>query len=89
METRMGMVACRLGGGSYALVFEGKDIVVPLYLLAMLISMRAVNVARLVRAYVKDHPQNGGGDEKNLPLASAFAHCLADHQILTKISFSP
>ena len=42
------MVACRLGGGrSYALVFEGKDIVVSLYLLAMLISMRAVNVTRL------------------------------------------
>jgi hypothetical protein len=39
METRMGMVVCRLGGGSYALVFEGKDIVVSLYLLAMLISI--------------------------------------------------
>jgi hypothetical protein len=51
---RAGMVACRLGGGRSYL--KDKDIVISLYLLAMLISMRAVNITRLVRAYVKEHP---------------------------------
>ena len=37
-----------------------KDIVVSLYLLAMLISMCAVNITRFVWSYVKDHPLRNG-----------------------------
>ena len=43
METRAGMVACRVAEEVMCWYLKEKDTVVLLYLLAMLISMRAVN----------------------------------------------
>ena len=56
------MVACRwVAEEVMCWYLKEKDIVVSLYLLAMLIfPMRAVNVTRLIRAYVKDHPLRNG-----------------------------
>ena len=49
------------GGRSYVLVFEGKGYsCIALFTCNAYISMRAVNVTRLIRAYVKDHPLRNG-----------------------------